>query len=53
MEHQQIQEQTQNNQHPTVNEAKEHAWRLTHVERNVDMVRAIVEHMEGILMHMA
>ena len=51
--YEQVQEQTQNNQHFTVDEVEEHARRLMHVERNVDMVKAIVERMEATLMHMA
>ena len=51
--HEQVQEQTQNNQHSTVDEVEEHARRLTHVERNVDTVKAIVEQTEATMMHMA
>ena len=40
--HEPVQEQTQNNQHPTIDE-DEHARWLTHVERDVDLVRTIVK----------
>ena len=50
--YEQVQEQTQNNQYSTVDK-DEHAWRLTHVERDIDVVRATVEQMEANLMHQA
>ena len=50
--HEPIQEQTQNNQHSTVDE-DEHARRLTHIEWDVDLVRTTVEQMEAILMNLA
>ena len=48
----QVQEQTQNNQHSTVDKVEEHEWQLSYVEWNVDTVRATVERMEATLMHM-
>ena len=50
--HEQVQEKTHNNQHSTVDE-DEQARRLTHVERDVDMVRATAKQMETTLMHLA
>ena len=50
--HEPVQEQTQNNQHSTVDEG-EHACRLSYVERDVDVVKTTVERIEATLMHLA
>ena len=50
--YEQVQEQTHNNQHSTVDE-DEHVWWLTHVERDIDVLRPTVEQMEATLMHLA
>ena len=50
--HEPVQKQTQNNQHSIINES-EHARRLTYVERDVDLVKTIVEWMEATLMNLA
>ena len=51
--HEQAQEQTQNNKYSTVDKVEEHAQRQTHVEQNVDTVRATIKQMEATLMYMA
>ena len=49
--HEPVQEQTQNNQHSTIDE-DEHARQLTHMERDMDLVRTTVERMEATLMNL-
>ena len=47
-----IQEHTKNNQHSIVDK-NEHARQLTHVERDMDLVRTTVEQIEATLMNLA
>ena len=48
-----INELTHNGRHSTINEVEEQARRLSNVEQNVDTMRAVMELVEAMMMHMA
>ena len=47
-----INEQTHNGQQSALDEVEEQARQLSSVEQNVDTIRAAIEQMEAMIMHM-
>ena len=46
-------EQNHNGWHSAIDEEEEHARRLSYVEQNIDMMWAVVEQVEAMMMQMA